>query len=749
MTEPIEVTLRVTGVRSQNPMGFGGAIFTGVPIDATGSVLDAGTYVVVRATREVLGATRVERGQWWRVRGPVAHRTAVVDGFTLNEQQLEADAGYLAMPSGEHIVTFIAECPAFEGFGTVKARRLWERYGEALYQLLEAGDPTAFSGTLTQEAAQRLVNAWQEHGQSQNLQWLQAVGLDVRMGKKALRFFGDETRARIEEDPYRLLSFTGKWVLVDQLAKDHFGVMPDDPRRLRGAIEEACYRMFALGHTTMLTADLTEKVSPLLGRPPSGVRWRDMLSIALSEGLSNGSVIQTQHGLQQLGALVMERQVARAIQERLAGPEQPLLPMDQAGSLIAAGETQDGIELNPEQRQALHMASVHRFCCITGGAGVGKTTVLKALYRLYDHVGTKVLQVALAGRAAKRMQEATGRPALTIASFLNGVAPATFDGPTVLVVDEASMVDLVSMSRICQVLPAHVRLVLVGDPFQLMPVGPGLVFHCVLQVPGVPVTELKTVKRYGGEIAAVATAVRAGRWRDMSSDETAPIAFIPCERRLIAELVVELYALDTKGTQVLAPLRNGPAGTKTLNMLCQERFTKSQPAIAFWSDDYEQPALCGLNLGDMVLCTRNLWDKGLQNGSLGRVVEVVPMPSREAATTDDALAWVEWDDGIRRAVTVDMLDDLELGYSVTVHKAQGSQWRRVIIPVTDSRLLDRTLLYTAITRAQLQVILVGDVEAARRAVLAPPKVHSRKVALDLQLAALLQAGTAPRLSPLH
>jgi exodeoxyribonuclease V alpha subunit len=720
-------------------MGFGGAIFTGVPIDATGSVLDAGTYVVVRATREVLGATRVERGQWWRVRGPVAHRTAVVDGFTLNEQQLEADAGYLAMPSGEHIVTFIAECPAFEGFGTVKARRLWERYGEALYQLLEAGDPTAFSGTLTQEAAQRLVNAWQEHGQSQNLQWLQAVGLDVRMGKKALQFFGDETRARIEEDPYRLLSFTGKWASVDQLAKDHFGVMPADPRRLRGAIEEACYRLFALGHTTMLTADLMEKVSPLLGRPPSGVRWRDMLSIALSEGLSNGSVVQTQHGLQQLGALVMERQVARAIQERLAGPEQPLLPLDQAGHLIAAGEEQDGIELNPEQRQALHMASVHRFCCITGGAGVGKTTVLKALYRLYDHVGTKVLQVALAGRAAKRMQEATGRPALTIASFLNGVAPATFDGPTVLVVDEASMVDLVSMSRVCQVLPAHVRLVLVGDPFQLMPVGPGLVFHCVLQVPGVPVTELKTVKRYGGEIAAVATAVRAGRWRDMSSDETAPIAFIPCERRLIAELVVELYALDTEGTQVLAPLRNGPAGTKTLNMLCQERFTKSQPAIAFWSDDYEQPALCGLNLGDMVLCTRNLWDKGLQNGSLGRVVEVVPIPSREATTTDDALAWVEWDDGIRRAVTVDMLDDLELGYSVTVHKAQGSQWRRVIIPVTDSRLLDRTLLYTAITRAQLQVILVGDVEAARRAVLAPPKVHSRKVALDLQLAALLQS----------
>jgi len=135
-----------------------------------------------------------------------------------------------------------------------------------------------------------------------------------------------------------------------------------------------------------------------------------------------------------------------------------------------------------------------------------------------------------------------------------------------------------------------------------------------------------------------------------------------------------------------------------------------------------------------------MWDRGLQNGSLGRVMEVEPPPTGVSSDSDQALAWVEWDDGIRRALTQDMLEDIELGFGVTVHKAQGSQWARIIIPVTASKLLDRTLLYTAITRAQTQVILVGDEDAARRAVEAPPKAHSRRVALDLALRRSIMAG---------
>jgi exodeoxyribonuclease V alpha subunit len=138
-----------------------------------------------------------------------------------------------------------------------------------------------------------------------------------------------------------------------------------------------------------------------------------------------------------------------------------------------------------------------------------------------------------------------------------------------------------------------------------------------------------------------------------------------------------------------------------------------------------------------VLCTRNLWDRGLQNGLLGVVVQVEDvhrtLDTEAGDDTGPVLAWVDWDDGVRRPIVEDMLDDLELGYAITVHKAQGSQWPRVIVPLTGNRLLDRTLVYTAVTRAQQQVLLVGDESAVKDAVKREPRAQSRQVALDLHL----------------
>lgn len=589
MSEAVTVTLRVTGLRSQNPRGFGGAIFTGVPIDADGSVPDARSYIVVKASRTALGVTRVERGQWWQVSGQVTERRVVVDGFELLEQQVEAAVAHLAMPAGEHIIKYIAENPAFEGLGSVKARRLWERFGERLYAILDDADSSALSGVLTEGAARSLVNAWAEHGQSQTLQWLQVHSFDLRVGRKVLKYFGRDAQARIEEDPYRLLSFLGKWSDVDRLAMGRFGILADDPRCLRGAVEEACYRTFANGHTVMLKGDLEKQLTPLLGEPRSDASWRHLIATAVGDGLSNGSFVENASGLQPLGALVMERQVAKAICERLTGSSQPLLSAAAVDGIIEEVQAEDEINLNREQQSAIHLAAEHALACITGGAGVGKTTVLKALYRVYDGAGVKVLQVALAGRAAKRMQEATDRAAVTIAGFLKAMRDSDFDGPAVLVIDEASMVDIISMSRICQVLPSHVRLLLAGDPHQLMPVGPGLVLHCIMRMPAIPAVELKTVKRYGGEIFAVASAIRAGIWPAVAADHSAPVAFIPCDDQRIAEQVVELYAMDPANTQVLSSLRNGPAGTKALNQLCQQRFTSGLAEVVRCNDEFERP----------------------------------------------------------------------------------------------------------------------------------------------------------------
>ena len=744
----VEQTLRVTSVRSQNPRGFGGCIFSAKPIDDHGRVQDATGYFVVKAAAGILGGCRVEPGQWWKVAGEPSKRLLEVNGYRVTENQLEASSAVLLRPSGEHIVAFMADSPAFEGIGQVKARKLWEAFGDDLYKHLDAGDVSALAKVLTPESATQVVQAWSEHGDSRTLQWLQTQGFDLALGRKVLQFFGAETAQKLEEDPYRLLSFCATWRQTDALARSHFDVMVDDPRRLRAAIEEACYRVFAAGHTSVLTSKLMEVLQGVLGAQTATFRWRSLIPAALSQGLSNGSFVVGPHGVQPLGALVMERQVAAAVVDRLQAATPPLLSTDDIDDLLLAYEKAEGIELNPRQFDAVHLAANKPFALITGGAGVGKTTVLKALYGVYDRAGITITQLALAGRAAKRMQEATGRPASTIASFLRAVKEGSLDERHVVVVDEASMLDIITMSRLCVQLGRAPRLLLVGDPAQLMPVGPGLVLHALIQVPQVPVAQLTVVKRYGGAIAAAAASIRDGRWPELPNDPDADIAFIPCPARAscpraegIQEMVLQLYRQDPTNTQVLSARRNGADGTKGLNALCQATLTATNKPVQAWDERHDAYARVGFHLGDPVLCTRNLWDRGLQNGSLGVVVQVNDEP--QALTGDDgdvtgsALAWVEWDDGERRPITEDMLDDIELGYAITVHKAQGSQWPRIIVPLTGHRLLDRTLVYTAVTRAQRQVLLVGDEEASKAAVERLPRAHSRQVVLDLHSAQML------------
>jgi exodeoxyribonuclease V alpha subunit len=665
-----------------------------------------------------------------------------VNGYRVSEWQIDATLAILLRPSGEHIVAFMADNPAFEGIGRVKARKLWDSLGNRLYEALDGADAATLATVLTPESAMQVVSAWGQYGDSRTLQWLQAEGIDLDIGRKVLQFFGRDTPEKLTEDPYRLLSFCASWRQVDALAQRHFGVEPDDPRRLQGSIEEACYRVFASGHTMVLSAKLMDVLQSVLGSQTKMFRWRSLVPMALSQGLTNGSFVVGHYGVQPLGAMVMERQVAMAVAERLLSTGAALMTSDEVSSVLGAYEAAEGIELNTEQRQAVHMATEKSFMLITGGAGVGKTTVLKALYKVYDQAGVEVVQLALAGRAAKRMQEATGRAAFTIANFLRG--SRELSGPCAVVVDEASMVDIVTMHRLVELLGHDVRLVMAGDPEQLMPVGPGLVLHALTRVPAVPLVELKVIKRYGGDIAAAAISIRKGIWPSLSSNEADAIAFIHCAAgrteagtSLIAETVLDLYKLDPANTQILSARRNGLDGVKTINGLCQTAFTAGNQPMTVWSVQEDAMVLTGFNLGDPVLCTRNMWDRGLQNGSLGIIVEIEDVPQRlpdeDGVATEPALAWALWDDGVLRPVVGSMLEDLALGYAITVHKAQGSQWPRVIVPLTGHRLLDRTLIYTAITRAQAQVLIVGDETAAKAAVESPPRVQARQVALDLAL----------------
>lgn len=702
-----------------------------MPIGNDGQVQDASAHYVVKASSGAIGGIQVQPGQWWKVCGTAYERISEVNGYRIAEWQLEALSGLLLRPSGEHIVAFIANNPAFVGIGHVKARKLWETFGDSLFELFDSGDAASLTAILSPDSASQAVKAWAEHGDGRTLQWLQAHGFSVVMGRKVLEFYATETIEKLEEDPYRLLSFCATWAQVDKLALDHFSMDECDPRRLQGAVEEALYRVFDEGHTRIPMPTLLSRMAKVLDGP-----GRKMACAGLANGLSNGSFIIGANGnAHPIGAWIMEATVARAMLARLiVSNNLPLLRPAHVDAVVAAYEAGEGIILNDEQRLAIHTAAANSLALIVGGAGVGKTTVLKALYKVYDETQTRIFQVALAGRAAKRMLEATGRPASTLASFFKTANEDDLAGRCVLVIDEASMVDIITMSRLCEMLPSHVRIVLAGDTGQLMPVGPGLVLHALARVTNIPKVELKVVKRYGGDIALAARAARDGIWPELTNDSSAAISFLPCAQAAIAELVVELYAEDAENTQILTPQRNSADGTKAINALCQKRFTRGGPPLVVYIDKFESMAGTGFYLGDKLLCTRNLWSLGLQNGSLGRLIEIEDTPRRlttsEGIEIGHAIGWVLWDDGERRPIFESMLDDLELGNAVTVHKAQGSQWPRVIVVLTGCRLLDRTLIYTAMTRAQNQVILIGDPVAARRAVEGNPRANMRMIGLE-------------------
>jgi exodeoxyribonuclease V alpha subunit len=723
------VTVRVSTVRSQNPLGRGGAIFTGIEVDDGGWRVDAKTHFVIKASSQVL-KVQVECGQLWRVAGTPELSTIIVNNYRLTESTITPDAMEMLRPSGEHIITLLGKGEAFEGIGEVKARRLWEHFGDNLYEVLDQSDVARLEEVLPKAMAQRLAQAWLQWGNTFTLQWLQSKGFAVSLGRKVLDFFGKDATNKIEADPYRLLSFAAKWATVDELAQNTFGLGPSDPRRLAGAVEEALYAAFDSGHTCLSESELLRRLCALL-------QTSDLAKAALIQAESLVRFIRQGERLHAPGPYVMECGVAQAFASRTSSPV-ALLDQTTLSALIANYQLQGGITLHQKQIQALELANANPFCVITGGAGTGKTTVLRGLFQIYESAGYTVYPMALSGRAAKRIREATGHSAQTIAGFLKHFNSDSAAPNAVVVIDEASMVDLPSAYRVMRHLPQHYRVVLVGDPNQLQPVGPGLLLHELAHHAQLPVVELSQVKRYGGAIAEAAALIRDGEWPPLAADPQADIAFLPCTLDQINEVVLSLYDQDRSSSQILCATRSAAAGgMNAINTLCQSRINAHGDALMIWNLEFDQPQGTGLRVGDPVICLRNDWEIDLQNGSLGVLVAVEP-PAPDRAP-GSRIGSILWDDGRTLDLSADLLAHLELAYAITIHKAQGSGFARVIMPVRHSKLLDRTLLYTAVTRAEQQVILVGDVHAAKAAAVAPRHSDRRHVALAALLTEQLAA----------
>nr|WP_254452743.1 AAA family ATPase [Roseicella sp. DB1501] len=624
---------------------------------------------------------------------------------------------------GSFLVRFLARSKRFPGIGLGTAHRLWRAHGPALYRILAGDDPCPLHTVLGEERAAELLHAWQEdQAESDVAVWLDENRLDPRLANKVIAVWGKEGAAKLRANPYVMLTFAD-WPKVDAAAY-RVGIDAADPRRLVGAVEADLYARLEQKDAAVRREVLVASVCCRLGRGPAlAERAVDLAIIEGGAVLAPGGCL-----LQPAGAAVMERYVEDRIrdmqlQSRQGGLFDVSIRGAQVDAEISASERGSAHDLTSEQQHAVLMAVSEGISLLIGGAGVGKTTTLRAVHAVMGRHNLPVLQMALAGRAAQRLREATGCHAYTIAGFLMQVSSGRLKVPpdALVVVDEASMLDLPTAYRILRALPRSTRLMLVGDPAQLSPIGFGLVFHIAAAERRLPTVELTRVHRQASEtgIPQVAAAVRAGHLPSLPTFGFSPslgVSVLPCQpEQLGAALVDAVSALGGVGAcQILAPLRKGETGSDGINARFHAICASARRRVPNRQIAVDEP----------VVWTVNDWERGLMNGSLGHVMNV----------DGQGHTIIEMDGTIHRFDPLDSLQALQLAYAITVHKAQGSQFQRIVVPIFPSRLLDRTLIYTAITRATEQVVLVGDITAAERAIRALPRSEARMVGLNLMAA---------------
>lgn len=621
----------------------------------------------------------------------------------------------------------LARDPMFPGIGPARARALAEAFGEGLHAALADQDTRVLDIIGNDLVVADLFANYQLKLSEMDLcAWLDERGIEPWIGAKIVRGWGARGAALVKRNPYLLVAFTS-WNVAERVARS-MRIEKDDPRRLIGAVEAGLYQRLEQGHTWTSTSDVIKSATQKLGNATLA-RQAPRLTVFDQGATAYDS------GLQPVGTHLMERQCAsilttamvEAQQYDLVAREITVPEIDEA---IAEFEAAQDFPLTERQRDAVRMALTVKVGLIGGFAGSGKTSVLKAVCDIADRFGRVLHLMALSGKAAKRISEATGRPASTIAAFLRRIEDKGLSmGPEAIVcVDESSMVDTRTLWRILKRLGGG-RLLLVGDPAQLGPIGPGSPFHTMIDSPLVPKVVLDRVLRQteASGIPLVAQAIRNGEIPALRNFDCLGngVSFVDCK---IEDAVQTIHQIGTnlrrqgaeRGTvQIISPIHRGPAGTERINHYFHS--LRPNPTLSPWRD---------IAVGDPVQWLQNDHQRDIQNGSTGRFL----------GFEDSGAPIVELDG---RALTMTRADGryLALAYALSVHKSQGSQWNRVIVPVFRSPILDRTLLYTAVTRAADQVILLGDRAAFNQAVQAKAAVQRRdtRLAEHLEDAQLLAA----------
>ncbi len=645
-------------------------------------------------------------------------------------RQFEAEFLERLMPQTSVEILNYLSSRVIKGIGPRTASRIVEMFGEQTLAIMER-EPERLSEVpgISREKARKIGEEFKLHvGIRQIMEFFALHHLSAELAVQVYKRYGDSTMELLYDDPYLLMDeeLNASFGAVDQFAIS-LGVAGDDPRRVEaGTLFELSYNLTG-GHCFLPEEKLIAATARLL-------------QLDSDEPVKQGI------------ARLLEAD--RLVRERLAGITVIYLPelheaetectrmlLDFAGHSfpeprgldrqIQAIAKESGIEYSEEQTQAIRETATSGLLLITGGPGTGKTTILRGILELLGQNQLRCLLAAPTGRAAKRLTEVTGEDASTIHRLLEaGIDPATgkmffardAENPLkcdAVIVDEMSMVDVSLLYSLLQAIPTGKRLILVGDPDQLPPVGPGFPFGDMLRSGSLPTVRLTEIFRQAQKSLIVMNAhrVNQGEMPDLkcvSSDfffmrRTSEEAVCALIRDLCATRLPQKMGIPTDQIQVLSPTRKGAVGTVNLNRLLQAALNPQSPDKKERSyGDYQ------FREGDRVMQIRNnydiLWKKadgsavgaGIFNGDVGRIQTIDPASETLTVLFDDRVA--EYD--------FTQLGELEPAYAMTVHKSQGSEYRAVILTAWNGSpyLLSRSILYTAITRARELLIIVGREE---------------------------------------
>lgn len=617
-----------------------------------------------------------------------------------------------------------------DGIGPVYAERLVEKFGERVFDIIEhqSGKLEDVEGIGKKRRAE-IKESWEKQKAVREIMvFLHAHGVSTARAVRIYKRYGDAAIAKIKENPFRLAEDV--WGIgfktADEIA-GRLGIAKDALSRLRAGIQHVLLKATDDGHCALPVETLLEEAGKLLGEaeaPISAERLQPALDDLLGRAELMREVVDGDDLVFLPHLLTAEMQSAARLLN-MAGRE-PEYPAIEAEKALAWVEQKTGKRLASGQKAAICEALRHRLLVITGGPGVGKTTILNSLLLILEAKGVAFVLAAPTGRAAKRLSESTGHEAKTLHRLLE-YQPAKgwgrdADRPlkgTLFVLDEASMIDTPLLWHFLKALPAGAHLVLVGDVDQLPSVGPGRVLADIIASKAVAVSRLTEIFRQArtSRIITAAHAINAGLVPDLDPPADGSLTdFFFIERdtpeeiaaalvHVIRERIPQRFGLDSRReVQVLTPMNRGLLGATALNTALQEALNR---ATEFTLEAESFGTL--YRVGDKVIQTRNNYDKDIFNGDIGRISGMETGPLRVD---------VQFEDGRTARYEAGELDELRLAYAITIHKSQGSEFAAVVIPVSTQHymMLQRNLLYTGLTRGKKLVVLVGTKEALQLAV---------------------------------